>query len=104
MDFEGNEYDDELNYLKEDLIKLVKMNPDDVRNHLKDIQINMDKRAAYFQKLNEDNNYQNETLHGYNDEENNNLFSEIINQNNTASQNNEKNGYNDSDGSENIDN
>ena len=29
-DFEGNEYDDELKFLKEDLIKLVKLKPDDV--------------------------------------------------------------------------
>ena len=52
IDFEGNEYDDELNYLKNDLIKLVKLNPDDVRYYLKDIQIEMDKRAIYFQNLN----------------------------------------------------
>ena len=51
IDFEGNEYDDELECLKEDLIKLVKLNPDDVRYYLKDIQIKMDKRAAYFQRF-----------------------------------------------------
>ena len=62
MDFEGNEYDDELNYLKNDLIKLVKLNPDDVRYYLKDIQIEMDKRAIYFQNLNNQNNYKNELI------------------------------------------
>lgn len=59
LDFEGNEYDDELNYLKNDLIKLFKLNPDDVRSYLKDIQIDMDKRAIYFQNLNNQNNYEN---------------------------------------------
>ena len=100
IDFEGNEYDDELNYLKEDLIKLVKLNPDDIRLYLKDIQINMDKRAAYFQQLNDDNNYQNEF--GFENDDNNNLFSEIINKDTTCTDNKEKNGYCDTDGSENI--
>ena len=59
LDFEGNEYDDELNYLKNDLIKLFKLNPDDVRSYLKDIQIDMDKRAIYFQNLNNQNDYEN---------------------------------------------
>ena len=59
LDFEGNEYDDELNYLKNDLIKLFKLNPDDVRSYLKDIQIDMDKRAIYFQNLNNQNNFEN---------------------------------------------
>ena len=45
IDFDGNEYDDILYYLKNDLIKLVKLEPDDVRNYLKEIQINMNKRA-----------------------------------------------------------
>ena len=79
MDFEGNEYDDELNYLKNDLIKLVKLNPDDVRYYLKDIQIEMDKRAIYFQNLNNQNNYENELMNeNIISEDNNNLFSEII--------------------------
>ena len=100
IDFEGNEYDDELNYLKEDLIKLVKLNPDDIRCYLKDIQINMDKRAAYFQQLNEDNNNQNEF--GFEIDDNNNLFNEIINKDTTVTDNKDKNGYSDTDGSENI--
>ena len=100
IDFEGNEYDDELNYLKEDLIKLVKLNPCDIRLYLKDIQTNMDKRAAYFQQLNNDNNYQNEF--GFENDDNNNLFSEIINKDTTCTDNKEKNGYCDTDGSENI--
>ena len=100
IDFEGNEYDDELNYLKEDLIKLVKLNPDDIRCYLKDIQINMDKRAAYFQQLNEDNNNQNEF--GFENDGNNNLFNEIINKDTTITDNKDKNGYCDTDGSENI--
>ena len=56
-DFEGNEYDEELKYLKEDLIKLVKLNPNDVRHYLKDIQKKMDERAILFKNLNENNNY-----------------------------------------------
>ena len=80
LDFEGNEYDDELNYLKNDLIKLVKLNPDDVRYYLKDIQIEMDKRAIYFQNLNNQNNYDNELMNeNIIFEDNNNLFNEIIN-------------------------
>ena len=60
-DFEGNEYDEELKYLKEDLIKLVKLKPDDVRYYLKDIQKKMDKRATYFKNLNDRaNNEENE--------------------------------------------
>ena len=47
IDFEGNEYDEELEYLKEDLIKLIKLNPDDVRGYLKDIQLIMDKSASF---------------------------------------------------------
>ena len=45
IDFDGNEYDDILYYLKNDLIKLAKLEPEDVRNYLKEIQINMNKRA-----------------------------------------------------------
>ena len=71
-DFEGNEYDDELEYLKKDLIELAKLNPDDIRLYLKDIQINMNKRAIYFEKFNNENNYKKELING---EEN--LFNEI---------------------------
>ena len=45
IDFDGNENDDILYLLKNDLIKLVKSDPDDVRPLLKEIQINMNKRA-----------------------------------------------------------
>ena len=104
IDFEGNEYDEELEYLKEDLIKLIKLNPDDVRCYLKDIQLKMDKRAIHFQKLNNDNSYKEELLNGniyY--EEKNNLFTDIINKDKMTNDNKEKNSCNYSDGSENID-
>ena len=101
MDFEGNEYDNELYYLKKELIKLAKLNPDDVRNYLKDIQINMDKRAVYFQKLNEENNNKNELLDNEN-EESNNLFAEITNKNYSATEKKEKDRDNESDCPENI--
>ena len=52
INFEGNEYDDEIEYLKEDLLKLVKLNPNDVRPYLTNIQRGMDKRAIYFPKRN----------------------------------------------------
>ena len=45
IDFVGNEDDDILFYLKNDLINLYKKNPDDVRPFLKQIQINMNKRG-----------------------------------------------------------
>ena len=45
IDFVGNEDDDILLFLKKDLINLYKKNPDDVRPYLKQIQINMNKRA-----------------------------------------------------------
>ena len=45
IDYEGNRNDDILFHLKKDLIKLAKKNPDDVRNFLKEIQINMNKRG-----------------------------------------------------------
>ena len=97
---EGNEYDDELNYLKNDLIKLVKLNPDDVRYYLKDIQIEMDKRAIYFQNLN------NQLWKWINEniifEDNNNLFNEIINNETNSTDIKENNRHNHTDGSENI--
>ena len=104
LDFEGNEYDEELDYLKKDLIKLVKLNPDDVRHYLKDIQIDMDKRAIYFQKLNSENNYESELINDNNNsEENNNLFSEIISKDTSSTTDNkENNNHNYSDGEENI--
>ena len=104
LDFEGNEYDEELDYLKKDLIKLVKLNPDDVRHYLKDIQIDMDKRAIYFQNLNNQNNYENELINNNNNsEENNNLFSEIISKDTISSTDyKENNNNNYSDGEENI--
>ena len=45
IDFAGNNNDDILFYLKKDLINLYIKNPDDVRPYLKQIQINMNKRA-----------------------------------------------------------
>ena len=45
IDFTGNKDDDSLFYLKQDLINLYKKNPEDVRPFLKQIQINMNKRA-----------------------------------------------------------
>ena len=74
-DFEGNEYDEELKYLKDDLIKLVKLRPDDVRFYLKDIQKKMDKRAVLFKNLNEKDNYEENEFYSCN----NSLFEEIIN-------------------------
>ena len=86
IDFEGNEFDDELEYLKEDLIKLAKMNVNDVRDYLEKIQMSMDKRAIFYEKINfnsNNNNYNN----NYNNElvnykgNNINLFRETINEN-----------------------
>ena len=106
IDFEGNEYDDELIYLKEDLLKLVKLNPDDVRFYLNDIQNNMDKRAIYFQKIKNEND-----LINYNDEDNN-LFNGVVNNNNNNNRadnrntedigKNNKKGYSYTEESENI--
>ena len=87
IDFEGNEFDDELDYLKEDLIKLVKMNVRDVRDYLEKIQIEMDKRAEFYRKINyNDNNYNNKNnfninkeLGNYKNNNNINLFKESIN-------------------------
>ena len=69
-DFEGNEYDEELKYLKEDLIKLIKLKPNDVRLYLKDIQKKMDKRAILFKNLNENDKFNENDFYDYN---NNNL-------------------------------
>ena len=56
IDFDGNENDDILIYLKKDLIKLVKSHPEDVRPFLKEIQINMNKRANEIIKMNRNKN------------------------------------------------
>ena len=53
-DFEGDENDDELDFLKEDLIKLVNSNPDDVTIYLPNIQNDMNKRRE--SKINDINN------------------------------------------------
>ena len=53
-DFEGDENDDELDFLKEDLIKLVNSNPDDVTIYLPNIQNDMNKRRQ--SKINDINN------------------------------------------------
>ena len=65
IDFEGNEFDDELEYLKEDLIKLAKMNVSDVRDYLEKIQISMDERANFYKKIDFNNNNYNKN---YNNE------------------------------------
>ena len=103
IDFEGNEYDDELDYLKADLIKLVKLNPNDVRFYLKDIQKNMDKRAIYFQKLNYESNNRNEGTNT-NDitEEKSNIYEEILNKNNFIIDKSNKNGNSSAEKSENV--
>ena len=85
IDFEGNEYDDELEYLKEDLLKLVKLNPDDVRYYLNDIQKSMDKRAIYFQKIQNDNINKNELIND--NDETNNMFNDIIKNNSNINSN-----------------
>ena len=103
IDFEGNEYDGELEYLKEDLIKLVKLNPNDVRYYLKDIQKNMDKRAIYFQKLNYESNNRNEGTNGNDiNEEKNNIYEEILNKNNIIIDKNNENGNSNSEKLENV--
>ena len=79
IDFEGFEYDDELEYIKEDLLKLAKLKPDDVRYYLKDIQLSMDKRAIFLQKVYSQANDRNELINDNNNT--NNLFKEIINNN-----------------------
>ena len=43
-DFIGDENDNELDCLKEDLINMIKNNPDDIRNCLSEIQKKMDNR------------------------------------------------------------
>ena len=103
IDFEGNEYDGELEYLKEDLIKLVKLNPNDVRFYLKDIQKNMDKRAIYFRELNYESNNRNEGTTGNDiNEEKNNIYEEILNKNNFIIDKSNKDGNLNSEKSENV--
>ena len=81
LDFEGNEFDDELEYLKDDLIKLVKMNVNDVRDYLENIQISMDKRAKFYEKLNFNiNNNNNNNINNFNNNNNiNNFNNELVN-------------------------
>ena len=89
IDFEGNEFDDELDYLKEDLIKLVKMKINDVRDYLENIQISMDQRANVLKKIDFNNNICNNYRNEFNNEivnykykDNNiNLFKENNNKN-----------------------
>ena len=89
IDFEGNEFDDELDYLKEDLIKLVKMKINDVRDYLENIQISMDQRANFLKKIDFNNNICNNYRNEFNNEivnykykDNNiNLFKENNNKN-----------------------
>ena len=44
-DFEGDENDEELDYLKDDLINLIKNHPEDIRDYLPKIQDEMNKRC-----------------------------------------------------------
>ena len=86
IDFEGNEFDDELDYLKEDLIKLVKMKINDVREYLENIQISMDQRANFLKKIDFNNNCNRNELNNeivnYKYKDNNiNLFKENNNKN-----------------------
>ena len=99
IDFEGNEYDDELEYLKEDLLKLVKLNPDDVRYYLDDIQKNMDQRAIYFLKINDEN--KKKELND-NDNNNNDLINNKINNQEDKITKIYKKGYSFTDESENV--
>ena len=61
---------------------MVKLNPDDVRYYLNDIQKVMDKRAIYFQKVNNENKYKEEYIIdnnidiGFNNKANNNIKKE----------------------------
>ena len=45
ISYRGNDVDDILFQLKDELIKLYKISPDDVRNHLKNIQNNLNKKG-----------------------------------------------------------
>ena len=47
-DFEGDPEDNELEYLKEDLIELVAQKPNDIREHLQSIQRKMDEREQQY--------------------------------------------------------
>ena len=85
IDFEGNEFDDELEYLKEDLIKLARIKPMDVRDYLEGIQSGMDKRAIFFENLNVNNN----DIVNYKDNDNDNLFKETIKENLINNNNNQ---------------
>jgi len=79
IDFEGFEYDDELEYIKEDLLKLAKLKPDDLRYYLKDIQLAMDERAIFLKKIYNQKNDRDELINNNNNT--NNLFKEVINDN-----------------------
>ena len=83
IDFVGNNNDDILFYLKKDLINLYIKNPDDVRPYLKQIQINMNKRANELIKLKKNKNLlnfdKNKIL--YNKKIINDKIIEVINEN-----------------------
>ena len=84
IDFDGNENDDILFWLKNDLINLVKFDPDDVRPFLKEIQINMNKRANEIinknrnQNKNINFNNNNKIIGGKNKNKNNNFINDKI--------------------------
>ena len=85
IDFDGNENDDILFWLKNDLINLVKFDPDDVRPFLKEIQINMNKRANEIINKNRNqnkninfNNNNKEIIGGKNKNKKNNVINDKI--------------------------
>ena len=86
IDFVGNEDDDILLFLKKDLINLYKKNPDDVRPYLKQIQINMNKRANelinIYKNKNKDNlGNKNEIINKNKKKVINDKIVEVINEN-----------------------
>ena len=85
IDFVGNENDDILLFLKKDLINLYKKNLDDIRPYLKQIQINMNKRANELIKMNKNKSKDNIVLKKDNIKNKNKVIkdkiTEIINEN-----------------------
>ena len=81
IDFTGNKNDDILKYLKNDLINLYIKNPDDVRPYLKQIQINMNKRANELINLKKNMNLVNLNKIQPNKKVINDKIFEVINEN-----------------------
>ena len=55
-DFEGDPEDNELEFLKEDLIEMIQKKPKDVRDCLEEIQKKMDRREQWNEDYNDENN------------------------------------------------